>query len=202
MNNKLACLQKSYAHKLKETPQGLRCLMPSHCEPPGPAQGSKYQNTQNQEKRVSGSKTPFSHDTGKGRFESENPHFLLGTTEKTGIFWLKPPISWVVGNGGFSTPNTSFPDFGDFDPCAGSGEFASLGDRRRGTQAHKYEHARELFTIASRRFLPTEWSGRAKGAARGSCGETVVQKGAFGESVSSLLRLRSALKTPERPWKP
>ena len=29
-------------------------------------------------------------------------------------------------------------------------------------------------------------SGRAKGAAKGSCGETVVQKGAFGESVSSL----------------
>ena len=30
-------------------------------------------------------------------------------------------------------------------------------------------------------------SGRAKGAAKGSCGETVVQKGVFGESVSSLL---------------
>ena len=29
-------------------------------------------------------------------------------------------------------------------------------------------------------------SGRAKGAAKGSCGETVVQKGVFGESVSSL----------------
>ena len=27
---------------------------------------------------------------------------------------------------------------------------------------------------------------RAKGAAKGSCGETVVQKGVFGESVSSL----------------
>ena len=30
-------------------------------------------------------------------------------------------------------------------------------------------------------------SGCAKGAAKGSCGETVVQKGVFGESVSSLL---------------
>ena len=30
--------------------------------------------------------------------------------------------------------------------------------------------------------------GRAKGAAKGSCGETVVQKGVSGESVSSLLR--------------
>ena len=30
------------------------------------------------------------------------------------------------------------------------------------------------------------FSGRAKGAAKGSCGETVVQKGVFGESVSSL----------------
>ena len=29
-------------------------------------------------------------------------------------------------------------------------------------------------------------SGRAKGVAKGSCGETVVQKGVFGESVSSL----------------
>ena len=29
-------------------------------------------------------------------------------------------------------------------------------------------------------------SGRAKGAAKGSCGETVVQQGVFGESVSSL----------------
>ena len=29
--------------------------------------------------------------------------------------------------------------------------------------------------------------GRAKGAVKGSCGETVVQKGVFGESVSSLL---------------
>ena len=28
--------------------------------------------------------------------------------------------------------------------------------------------------------------GRAKGAAKGSCGATVVQKGDFGESVSSL----------------
>ena len=28
--------------------------------------------------------------------------------------------------------------------------------------------------------------GRAKGAAKGSCGETVVQKSVFGESVSSL----------------
>ena len=33
--------------------------------------------------------------------------------------------------------------------------------------------------------LPENW-GRAKGAAKGSCGETVVQKGVFGESVSSL----------------
>ena len=33
---------------------------------------------------------------------------------------------------------------------------------------------------------PCFW-GRAKGAAKGSCGETVVQKGVFGESVSSLL---------------
>ena len=30
------------------------------------------------------------------------------------------------------------------------------------------------------------YSGCAKGAAKGSCGETVVQKGVFGESVSSL----------------
>ena len=39
-------------------------------------------------------------------------------------------------------------------------------------------------------------SERAKGAAKASCGETVVQKGVFGESVSSLPPLRFALKTP------
>ena len=32
--------------------------------------------------------------------------------------------------------------------------------------------------------------GRAKGAAKASCGETVVQKGVFGESVSSLSPLK------------
>ena len=36
-----------------------------------------------------------------------------------------------------------------------------------------------------------------KGAAKASCGETVVQKGVFGESVSSLPPLRFALKTHE-----
>ena len=43
-------------------------------------------------------------------------------------------------------------------------------------------------------------SGRAKGAAKGSCGETVVQKGVFGESVSSLPPyglLLKQLKGPE-----
>ena len=34
-------------------------------------------------------------------------------------------------------------------------------------------------------FLPHQ-SERANGAAKASCGETVVQKGVFGESVSSL----------------
>ena len=43
----------------------------------------------------------------------------------------------------------------------------------------------------------TKLSERDKGAARASCGETVVQKGVFGESVSSLPK-RFALKTPER----
>ena len=40
-------------------------------------------------------------------------------------------------------------------------------------------------------------SERAKGAAKASCGETVVQKGVFGESVSSLPPLRFALKAHE-----
>ena len=39
----------------------------------------------------------------------------------------------------------------------------------------------------SRDFLGSGKSGRAKGAAKGSCGEMVVQKGVFGESISSLL---------------
>ena len=51
------------------------------------------------------------------RFESENPHFPTGHHREMGILWLKPPFSGVVGNGGFSTPKPSFPDFGDFDPC-------------------------------------------------------------------------------------
>ena len=37
------------------------------------------------------------------------------------------------------------------------------------------------------KFLHVQNWGRAKGAAKASCGETVVQKGVFGESVSSLL---------------
>ena len=40
-------------------------------------------------------------------------------------------------------------------------------------------------------------SERAKGAENASCGETVVQKGVLGESVSSLPLLRFALTTPE-----
>ena len=48
--------------------------------------------------------------------------------------------------------------------------------------------ARNAPTRAKRTALvqTNENSGRAKGAAKGSCGETVVQKGVFGESVSSL----------------
>ena len=38
-----------------------------------------------------------------------------------GIFRFETPFSGVRGNGGFSTPTPSFPDFGDFDPCTGSG---------------------------------------------------------------------------------
>ena len=41
------------------------------------------------------------------------------------------------------------------------------------------------FSVMLRKVLWPEW-GRAKGAEKASCGETVVQKGVFGESVSSL----------------
>ena len=42
------------------------------------------------------------------------------------------------------------------------------------------------------------FSGHAKGAAKGSCGETVVQKGVFGESVLLCpLKVYSHLKGPE-----
>ena len=47
------------------------------------------------------------------------------------------------------------------------------------------------------RDLVSQRSERAKGAAKASCGETVVQKGVCGESVSSLPPLMFALKTHE-----
>ena len=49
--------------------------------------------------------------------------------------------------------------------------------------------------LASEAFQIYQKKKRAKGAAKASCGETVVQKGVFGESVSSLPPLRFALKT-------
>ena len=44
----------------------------------------------------------------------------------------------------------------------------------------------EFSTVDLFLFLGEEKSERAKGAAKASCGETVVRKGVFGESVSSL----------------
>ena len=45
---------------------------------------------------------------------------------------------------------------------------------------------RRFEAIRANRSHVMKISGRAKGAAKGSCGETVVQKGVFGESVSAL----------------
>ena len=48
---------------------------------------------------------------------------------------------------------------------------------------HKLDEGQITHLICAR----LKYSGCAKGAAKGSCGETVVQKGVFGESVSSPL---------------
>ena len=58
-----------------------------------------------------------------------------------------------------------------------------------------------FFSLGKQAYLSSlrSVSERAKRAEKASCGETVVQKGVFGESVSSLPPLRLALKTPENP---
>ena len=59
-------------------------------------------------------------------------------------------------------------------------------DHRAGETDRRNGFAVERVSVLSNCPLILVTSGCAKGAAKGSCGETVVQKGIFGESVSSL----------------
>ena len=52
---------------------------------------------------------------------------------------------------------------------------------------NEMEAANMAYKSQNMTYKPPVFWGCAKGAAKGSCGETVVQKGVFGESVSSLL---------------
>ena len=81
-------------------------------------------NPKNQEKRVSGLKNPHFPSPQKRAFRVKKiPIFSVVPCREMGIFSfrLETPFSGVRGNGGFSTPKPSFPDFGVFDPCTGSG---------------------------------------------------------------------------------
>ena len=65
-----------------------------------------------------GPKTPISHRLRKGALSRKIPIFLVEPCTEMGIVRLKAPFSEAMGNGSFWTPKPSFPDFGDFDPCA------------------------------------------------------------------------------------
>ena len=72
-----------------------------------PLEGSKSK------KNSFGVEDPISLHPGKGPFESENIRFSCGASErKKGCSEGKCGLL----NGGFSTPNLSFPDFVDFTP--------------------------------------------------------------------------------------
>ena len=59
-------------------------------------------------------KTAISPPTPEKGVSSQNtPHFYTG---KMG-FLTRSALFWGRGNWGFSTPEPSFTDFGDFDPC-------------------------------------------------------------------------------------
>ena len=69
-------------------------------------------------------KEGFGANPRKGNFSLKSPVSPQGNTGKKEIFWLEPPFSGLVGNGGLSIPKPSFPDFGDLDPLCRAGAFA------------------------------------------------------------------------------
>ena len=76
------------------------------------------QNSQIQEKRVSGSRnTHFPSPQKRALWVKKIPIFLVKPFREMGIFWLKAPFSGALRNRSFLTPKPSFPDFGDFDAC-------------------------------------------------------------------------------------
>ena len=67
----------------------------------------------------------------------------------------------------------NFRQFSSKPPVFGSG------------QNNRFDNPEKVNSESNCLSLQAQSGGRAKGAAKGSCGETVVQKGVFGESVSS-----------------
>ena len=94
----------------------------------GPVQGSKFPKSG---KEGFGVKEilPSPNAPEKRDLSQKIPISLQGSTRKMGIFGLKASFSGPIGNGSFSTPKPSFPDFGDFDPCRGPTRSQTLCDR-------------------------------------------------------------------------
>ena len=95
--------KKKYHIKNEGAPSIALILYVEGSEPPDPAQGSKPPKSGKEGFGVE--KPPFPTAQEKGGLSQKNPIFSTGREGK-----------W-----GFSTPKPSFPDFGDLDPCAGSG---------------------------------------------------------------------------------
>ena len=87
---------------------------------PRPCTGSKIQN---QEKRVSESKKPCFPSLQKRAFRVKKiPILSVVPCREMGIFGLKPPFSWVVRKGDFSTLKPFFPHLQGFlTPVQGRG---------------------------------------------------------------------------------
>ena len=65
-------------------------------------------------------KTPISHHPRKGRSESKKKSpFLYRALQGKWGFLTQSALFWGGGKWGFFDSETSFPDFGDFDPCKG-----------------------------------------------------------------------------------
>ena len=77
---------------------------------------------------VSGSekKKTMSHDSGKGRFESENAHFSTGHHRENGDFLPRNALVWGEGKWGVSDSETLFSWFWGFWPLYRVGGFAII----------------------------------------------------------------------------
>ena len=53
----------------------------------------------------------------------KSPFLYRAPQGKWGVFLTQRALFWGTGKWEFLTPNPSFPDFGDFDPCRGRTRF-------------------------------------------------------------------------------